>query len=246
MCIRDRVIINQVPSNGQLELNGVQVGAGDPISFSDIDNGNLTFQPDLDTNGLGLASLTFSVVDDGGTANGGMDQDQTPNSLVFDVTPLNDAPDAVDDNSLVTDEDVALTGNVLGNDSDIDGDTLTVDQMPVTGPSNGTLVLNANGSFVYTPDADFNGVDSFTYQINDGNGGTGTATVNITIAPISDAPTGTDRTITIDEDSEYTITPADFGFSDVDGDSLNQVIICLLYTSPSPRDATLSRMPSSA
>ena len=149
MCIRDR-----------LELNGVQVGAGDLISFSDIDNGNLTFQPDLNTNGLGLASLTFSVVDDGGTANGGLDQDQTPNSLVFDVTPVNDAPVAVDDNSLVTDEDVALTGSVLGNDSDIDGDTLTVDQMPVTGPSNGTL--------------------------------------------------------------------------------------CLLYTSPSPRDATLSRMPSSA
>ena len=55
---------------------------------------------------------------------------------------------------------------MLGNDSDVDGDALTA--VLVSGPANGTLTLNADGSFTYTPDANFNGTDSFTYKANDG------------------------------------------------------------------------------
>ena len=55
---------------------------------------------------------------------------------------------------------------VLGNDADPDGDPLTA--VLVSGPSHGTLTLNANGSFTYTPNANFNGTDSFTYRASDG------------------------------------------------------------------------------
>lgn len=98
---------------------------------------------------------------------------------------INNDPTAVDD-AYTIDEDNPLIVNVadgvLDNDSDIDGHPLrvTVD----TDVSNGRLNLNTDGSFEYIPNADFTGSDSFIYQINDGNGGTDTATVDITINPV--------------------------------------------------------------
>src|SRR5207245_6764036 len=71
----------------------------------------------------------------------------------------------------------------LANDSDVDGDTLTA--MLVTGPSHGTLTLNADGSLVYMPALNFNGTDSFTYKASDGPAQSGVATVTITIGRAS-------------------------------------------------------------
>jgi len=74
---------------------------------------------------------------------------------------------AVDDTYSVN-EDTTLTVNapgVLGNDSDVDGNSLSA--VPVSGPSHGTLTLNGDGSFSYSPAANFNGTDSFTYKAND-------------------------------------------------------------------------------
>ena len=68
-------------------------------------------------------------------------------------------------------EDTALViaaPGVLANDSDVEGDALTA--VLVSGPANGTLALNADGSFTYTPAANYNGADSFTYKANDGAG----------------------------------------------------------------------------
>ncbi|NEU06702.1 hypothetical protein GZH53_00095, partial [Flavihumibacter sp. R14] len=79
------------------------------------------------------------------------------------VTPVNDAPVALNDAYTTTEETpitIAAPG-ILVNDSDIDGDPLTA--IKVTDPANGTVVLNADGSFTYTPNANFNGTDSFTY-----------------------------------------------------------------------------------
>ena len=75
---------------------------------------------------------------------------------------------------------------VLGNDSDPDGDPLTA--VLVTGPSHGSLTLNANGSFSYTPAADFAGSDSFSYRASDGTVSSSPATVTITVTPVNDAP----------------------------------------------------------
>ena len=57
---------------------------------------------------------------------------------------------------------------MLGNDNDIDGDTLIVNTTPVSDPSNGTVVLNSDGTFIYTPDANFFGSDSFVYEVSIG------------------------------------------------------------------------------
>ena len=89
---------------------------------------------------------------------------------------------------------------MLANDTDADGDTLSA--TVTSGPANGTLTVAAGGGFTYTPDADYNGSDSFTYEVSDGNGGTDTATVNITVDPINDAPVANDDTFSGAEDTQ--------------------------------------------
>ncbi len=119
----------------------------------------------------------------------------------------NASPNAVND-SYNVDEDGTLnvadgSNDVLNNDTDPDNDTLTVTGN--TQPANGSLTLNPNGSFDYTPDADFFGSDSFDYTVSDGKGGTDTATVTITVNPVNDTPTITpnigDKTILEDTDT---------------------------------------------
>ena len=75
---------------------------------------------------------------------------------------------------------------VLENDSDVDGDTLTA--LLDTSTSNGTLAPNADGSFTYTPNADFNGTDSFTYHANNGTADSNVVTVTITVDPVNECP----------------------------------------------------------
>jgi hypothetical protein len=106
--------------------------------------------------------------------------------------PLNAAPVAQDDD-VATDEDVPLNGNVLadngnGADADPDGDPLTVTTTPVSDVAHGVLTLNSDGSFTYTPDLNFNGTDSFEYEVCDDEALCDTATVNITVNPINDPP----------------------------------------------------------
>jgi VCBS repeat-containing protein len=93
------------------------------------------------------------------------------------------------DNSYNTSEDTALTvaaAGVLGNDTDAEGDSLTASL--VTGPAHGTLTLNTNGSFTYTPAANYHGSDSFTYRAYDGSAYSGVATVSLTVNAVNDAP----------------------------------------------------------
>ena len=75
---------------------------------------------------------------------------------------------------------------MLANDTDADGSSLTA--VLVSGASHGTLTLNADGSFSYTPTADYNGSDSFTYKVSDGAELSGAATVTITVNAVNDAP----------------------------------------------------------
>ena len=77
---------------------------------------------------------------------------------------------------------------VLSNDIDADGDALNAEL--VTNASNGTVQLNSDGSFTYTPIADFNGTDSFTYQVSDGLGTSNEATVTITVHAVPDMMSG--------------------------------------------------------
>jgi hypothetical protein len=110
-------------------------------------------------------------------------EDSAPATVSITVNPVNDAPVAVAD-AYSVEQNTTLTvdapGGVLGNDTDVDGDTLTAGLD--AGPANGILsIFNDNGSFEYTPSAGFTGEDSFTYTATDGNGGSSTTTVTITV-----------------------------------------------------------------
>ncbi|HEY6743515.1 MAG TPA: tandem-95 repeat protein, partial [Lapillicoccus sp.] len=144
-------------------------------------NGSFTYTPAANYNGPD--SFIYQASD----GHGGL----TKATVSLTVTPVNDPP-VVTGDSYSTAEDTPLTmpaPGVLGNDSDPDGDTLSATQ--VTGPAHGTLTLNPNGSFTYTPAANYNGPDSFIYQASDGHGGLTKATVSLTVTPVNDPPTVT-------------------------------------------------------
>ena len=108
-------------------------------------------------------------------------------SVLLNTT--NRAPVAVAD-TYQTNEDAALAVDapgVLGNDDHLDGDPLSVSL--ASGPGHGTLTLNADGSFSYTPERDYNGPDAFTYTVSDGSFTSNTATVALTVTAVDDAPT---------------------------------------------------------
>jgi hypothetical protein len=97
------------------------------------------------------------------------------------------------------------TGGVLGNDTDADNDSLTA--VLVSGPANGRLTLNPDGTFTYIPDPDFSGADSFTYRANDGTSNSNVATVTLNVTAVNDAPTATDRALIFDGTDLVVIAP---------------------------------------
>ncbi len=191
------------PSNGNLTLNA---------------DGTFVYTPD--TKFTGEDEFEYQVMNtDGDTATA------TVRITVSDNT----APAAVDDNYTV-DEDAVLSitdasEGLLANDSDADGDTLTVNTTPVSDPDNGMLTLNADGTFTYTPNANFNGTDSFEYEVTDGDGGVATAMVTIAVSPVADAPTAVDDSYSVALDTVLTVEAGTNGLldndSDADGDSLS-------------------------
>jgi hypothetical protein len=127
------------------------------------------------------------------------------------------------DDQYNTDEDTVLkvfAPGVLANDLDPDGDTMTA--ALESGPSKGTLTLNSNGSFKYSPNSNFNGTDSFTYRLNDGSANTSVAAAFITVQSVNDPPMANDGRYSTDQDSILTVPPPGVlvNDSDVDGDTL--------------------------
>jgi VCBS repeat-containing protein len=124
------------------------------------------------SNGSGNYAVTV-IASDGAASVG----------LVINFNVLNPVPVAAG-GTLATTEDTAVAGQLSAVDPDGDALTFTVDQ----GPAQGSLVINPNGSFFYSPAADYNGTDSFVYRVTDANGASVTATVTLTIAAVNDAP----------------------------------------------------------
>ena len=185
-----------------LTIQSVTQGA----SGSVVDNGDgtVTYTPTGDWNGVD--SYTYTVTD------GALTDTAT---VTVTVISVNDAPVAVDDSDSIS-EDSTSTVGVLANDSDVEGDTLTVQS--VTQGANGSVVDNGDGTVTYTPDADWNGVDSYTYTVTDG-ALTDTATVAVTVGAVNDFPTAIDDADSISEDATST-TDVLANDSDVDGDAL--------------------------
>jgi VCBS repeat-containing protein len=133
--------------------------------------------------------------------------------LQFYVNRVNDAPLA-HSSSITLAEDTPAAGTLAGHD--VDGDALTFSLL--SGPGHGTAVLNADGTFVYTPAADYYGADQFTFRSFDGTAHSAVASVSITVIPVNERPVATPDSVTAAQDTRRIITFADLTANDVDPD----------------------------
>jgi VCBS repeat-containing protein len=152
----------------------------------------------------GIDTFTFKAND--GELN------STPGTVTVTVTPVPDLPIAQDETFMPV-EDTLFSGQATA--SDPDGDPITF--MLVTGTTNGQLTFNADGSFTYDPDPDFDGVDSFTFKASDLSGDSNTATVTLDVQSVNDPPVASAASFSTPEDMPLT-APAPI--VDVDGDDL--------------------------
>ena len=192
-------------------LDGAADADGDALTLSGFDasglagvlasNGDGTFNYDPRAAFQGLAAgetvtetFTYTVSDGTDTATG---------TVTLTVTGVNDAPVAVAD-AATTDEDLAVTINVLANDTDVDaGDSLDVISVQIdTAAANGSAAAQADGTVLYTPDAGFFGTDTFGYSVADAAGlRSNTATVTVTVTEIGELPVAADDAVSTDEDT---------------------------------------------
>jgi len=215
------VLTNDTDIDGDtLSVSAADVTSANGGTVVDNTNGTFTYTPALNYSGSDTFNYTVS---DGSLTDVG--------TVTITVSSTNDAPVAVA-NNYSTNEDVALnepTAGVLTNDSDTDSDPLTA--VLVANVSFGSLTLNADGSFDYTPNTDYNGPDSFTYKANDGNADSNTVTVSITVDPQNDAPVAVSQNIST---SQNIPLPGVLGANDIDGDSLTYA------TSTSPTNGAIT------
>ena len=184
------------PSNGTAVINGDKIVYTPEAGFTGED------------------SFTYFISDGrGGTATA------IETITVKAVVAPNKAPIAKDDTA-TTPEETAVTLATLSNDSDPDGDNLTITN--VVNPTNGTAVINGQ-TIVYTPKAGFSGTDTFQYTISDGNGGTATATETVIVTAVNKAPNAVNDTAT----TGCSVITIDVlgNDTDPDGDSLSLVSV---------------------
>ena len=179
-------------------------------------DGSFTYTPDA--NFHGTDNFTY-------TADDGRD-DSSVATVTIHVTPVNGAPVAHDDTySFAKDTPFTAVQGVTVNDVDEDGDLLTA--ALVSGPSNGTILFNLNGTFTYTPIANFSGSDSFTYRANDGQADSNVATVTLLASGRNDAPVAQDDAYSVNEDDELfvTINGVLLNDTDTEGDPLSATLV---------------------
>jgi hypothetical protein len=166
---------------------------------------SVTYTPNR--NFHGVDTFTYTASDGRGGAS----------SAVVTVTAvsINDAPEARG-GTVSTDEDAALSISVLANDTDPDGDALTLES--VTQPGHGSVTTRGTTA-TYTPNRDFHGADAFTYTVSDGHGGTSSATITILVVPVNDAPVAQDDSASTAEDVAVAVAVL-ANDSDPEGDPL--------------------------
>lgn len=216
-------VLVQTASNGTLNLSS---------------NGQFTYTATPNTSGTD--TFTYQVSDGEGTSNIA--------TVRIDVRGVNDVPVAVND-AYSTPEDTTLvvtaSNGLLSNDTDADGDPLTISTTPVSVPTSGQLILNADGSFEYTPSENFFGNDSFSYAVTDGFSDPVIATATITITPVNDLPVANDDTYaTTDKDTLLISVDAGVLANDSDPDApqgeLTQEVTVSLVSGPQTGVLTLS------
>ncbi len=234
---------------GTLKDNNVAVTLGQVIPVADITGNKLTFTPAANQSGGSYASFTFQVQDNGGTANGGVDLDSSANTITFNVTARNDAPDGA--NKAVTiAEEVSYTfvaadfGFSDVNDSPANALTaVRITTLPAVGSMKDNGVAVTAGAsvpvaditaskLVYTPVLNGNGspYTSFRFQVQD-NGGTGNGgvdldqaanTIAINVTPVQDPPDArTDASFTVPENAGPTALAVLANDVEVDGETMS-------------------------
>lgn len=221
-------------TNQDMFVHGAVVASdadGDPLSFSisgtpangtvvlNTATGSFTYTPS--TGFAGVDSFSIAVSDGrGGTAM---------STITINVLAANRAPTAHDDAATVR-QDESVTVAVRGNDTDPDGNALTVTD--VTQGANGSVVIDlVTGNPVYTPNAGFVGTDHFTYTVSDGHGGTDSATVTVTVVPLGNqAPVALADSLTVARGGTATVlsggaTSVLANDSDADGDPLTAILV---------------------
>jgi large repetitive protein len=168
-------------------------------------NGAWTYSPNGDYHGSD--SFTFTATDANGVSNTA--------TMSITVTSVNDAPVCANTSPTAAAEDTPQGGTLVCPDVDTAAGSLTYSK--VAGPSHGALTVNANGSWSYTPADNYFGSDSFTFKANDSQADSNTATVNLTITSVNDAPVCTPVTTSTAED---TATGGTVSCTDVEGDPL--------------------------
>jgi VCBS repeat-containing protein len=185
------------PVNGTVAINDSTTSGG-LLSFtkaSDPANGSVVMNPDgsytytPNPNFIGSDSFTYTVTD---AASG----ESLTRTVFIAVNPVVDLTAADDNNS--TNEDTPVTGTVAGNDSTTSGGSLSF--VKASDPANGSVMMNPDGSYTYTPNLNFNGIDSFTYTVTDSaSGESQTQTVVITVNPVSDLSAADDSGTTLED-----------------------------------------------
>jgi len=178
------------PNNDPLTVTG----ATDPPHGSAAVQGDGTVLYTPDANYNGADSFSYTINDGTGHTDTG--------AVAVTVTPAEDAPVAGDD-VLVTLSNTPANVAVLANDSDVDGDTLTVTN--ATAPANGSATIQVDGSITYAPNNGFNGSDGFDYTVSDGNGGTDTGHVAVTVSASNAPPDAVDDTASVSEDGSVDV-----------------------------------------
>ena len=173
--------------------------------------GNVTFTPASNFNGT--ATIQYTITDNAGATSNSA-------NLTVTVNPVNDGP-VVDNETHTINEEGTATGDLTNSgDSDLDGN-LVVTTTPVDGPNNGTIVINPDGTYTYTPSTNFNGADTIVVQICDDGTPLPALCVNdtifITVNPINDGPIVDDENVSVTYNGTGTGDLTDAGDSDVDG-----------------------------
>jgi Bacterial Ig domain len=161
------VLANDTDVDGDaLQLTAVTQGSLGAVTLNA--DGTVTYSPAANVSGVD--SFTYTARDGGGLTDTA--------TVTMTIGAINDSPVAGSD-AATTRENASITISVLANDSDVEGNLLTV--TGVSNPPGGTAAVNANNTITYTADANFNGTDTFTYTLSDGQGGTATGTVTVTV-----------------------------------------------------------------
>ncbi len=202
------LLVNVLANDSDIDGDTLVITAAtaDRGSASVVDN-KIQYTPAPNTNGTAIINYTISD-GNGGTAT---------TNLTITIIPVNDAPIANADSATIDEDAAPILVNVLANDSDVDGDSLTIS----AASANIGSVSVVGNQIQYTPAADDNGLATVTYTVSDNNGGASTATLTITITPVNDAPIANADTATMDEDAAPILINVLANDSDVDGDSLS-------------------------